>query len=361
MILTIIEQFGETLMKQSVILLTLISLSISACSPSLALPSPQGNNELTATRIQSKATLTQQIATTEPVSLTLNPTSTPVTLATKARQLTPTTEITLRPTFPGEEKFLKLAWYRGNSPDLKWFWTVEEEPPMAIEYFVTHLVNAEGSVEWFIHPEAGKTGWDGATYLPTFWLPKEPFVYLRGYGCCADGPRTHYGDKSFVRFNLETGQLSTILPWKNGLGAYATDFSPTGKYLLWSTGGEHSIHIIQLSNGNEKIVHLPEKYRDIGGFRNELDNGWSPNGKRVIQEIYMDCEAESDFFCYRVAFVIIEPGTGGYQIIENELTQTIGENDLLDYQIYWVDDDNIHLSVGTNEILQKVNIPETTP
>lgn len=348
-------------MKRSVILLISISLSISACSPSVALPSPQGNIELSATPIQSKAILTQQIATIEPVSPTLTPTKTPVTLATETRQPTPTIEITLRPTFPGEAKFTKAAWYRGNSPDLKWFWTVEEEPPMAIEYFVTHLVDAEGNVEWFIHPEAGQTGWQEATYLPTFWLPNEPYVYLSGHGCCADGWATHYGDRSLVRFNLETGQLSMLLPWKNGLGAYATDFSPTGKYLLWSTGGEQSIHIIQLSNGNEKIVLLPEEYRDIGGLRNEMDNGWSPNGKRVIQEIYMDCEAGSDIYCFNVAFVIIEPGTGGYQIIENELTQMIYENDLLDYQIYWEDDDNIHLSVGSKEISLKVNIPETTP
>jgi hypothetical protein len=327
----------------------------------MTLPSPQGNIELPATPIPSKATLTQQIATTEPVSPNLPPTDTPGVLATETRQPTPTLEITSRPTFPGEAKFTKTIWYQGESPDLKWFWVVEEEPPMAIEYFVTHLVNAEGSVEWFIHPEAGQTGWEGATYLPTFWLPNEPYVYLSGHGCCADGPPSHYGDKSFVRFNLETGQLSMLLPWKNGLGAYATDFSPTGKYMLWSTGGEHSIHIIQLSNGNEKIVLLPEKYRDIGGLRNELDNGWSPNGKRVIQEIFMDCEAESDLYCFNVAFVIIEPGTGGYQIIENELTSKIGENGLLDYQIYWEDDDNIHLSVESNEISLKVNLPETTP
>lgn len=347
-------------MKRSVILLTLISLSISACSPSMAHPSPQHNNVL-STPIQNKSTLTHPIATTEPVSPTLTPTNTPGTLATETRQPGPTIEITLRPTFPGEAKFTKTAWYQGESPDLKWFWIVEEEPPMAIEYFVTHLVNAEGSVEWFIHPEAGKTGWEGSTYLPTFWQPNEPYVYLSGHGCCADGPATHYSDKSLVRFNLETGQLSILLPWENGMGAYSTDFSPTGKYLLWSSGGEHKIHIIQLNNGDEKIVLLPEKYLDIGGLRNEPEKGWSPNGKRVIQEIFLDCETGSDIYCGCVAFVIIELGTGGYQIIENNFTHSIGMNNQWDYNIFWSDNENISLSVGTSELSLKVDIPETIP
>lgn len=340
-------------MQRSLHFLILISLLMSACSSSLAQPSSQVGIKQEATHPLRSETFTlpiPTILTNTPAPITTN---TSTIIATETER--PTPEITRRPTQPGEAKFTKTAWYRGNSPDLKWFWIVEEAPSM--DYFVTHLVNADGSMEWLIHPEAGKTGWQQATYLPVFWLPNDPYVYMTGHGCCGDGPATHYTDRSLVRLNLETGQLSMLLSWKNGKGSYSISFSPDGKYLLWSAWGEHSVHILQLKNGNEKVVLLPEKYLDIGGWWENPQQGWSTNGKRVVQEIYMACEPGSDVYCFKVAFVVIEPGTGGYQIIENDITQTIGVNNQWDYKIFWTDNENITLSVGTNLISQKVNIP----
>ena len=111
-------------------------------------------------------------------------TKTPTVMPSITNSPTYFPEFTQRPTQPGEAKFTKTAWSRGNSPNFKWFWIIEEEPRMP--YFVTHFVNPEGNIEWFIHPEKGTSG-SQIPNQPFFWLPKEPYVYLVGHGCCADG------------------------------------------------------------------------------------------------------------------------------------------------------------------------------
>ena len=72
----------------------------------------------------------------------------------------------------------------------------------------------------------------------------------------------------------------------------------------------------------------------------------------------MECEPGSDLYCYHVAFAIIDVETGAYQIIDNELTQSIGIDNQWEYKITWIDDENIQLSVGDSQIALKVHIPE---
>lgn len=239
---------------------------------------------------------------------------------------------------------------------MKWVWIVEEEPGK--NYFVTHMVSADGKVEWFLHPDEGKTGWQQATYLPYFWLPKEPYVYLVGRGCCARSSSTHYMERSLIRFNLETGQLSMVLPWNMGKGSYSIGFSPGATYLRWTAQEEHSVHIMGLSSGKETLVTFSDQYNDIGGEYDKPQEGWSPDGKKFIQEMYIGCQPASNVYCFRVAFAVIEAETGHFQVINNKMTQSIDAENRWDYKIAWADDEHVRLSVSGNQSIVDVDISE---
>jgi hypothetical protein len=115
---------------------------------------------------------------------------------------------------------------------------------------------------------------------------------------------------------------------------------------------------LKVNNGQENIAMLPEKYADIGGNSERIHGGWSADGKKVIQEIYMECETQTeDYYCYKVAFVIINVDTGEYQLIDNDLTNRIGENNQWKYEIGWLDGEHIQLMVNEMQKIYEVEIP----
>lgn len=345
-------------LKYIPLILVVFALLLSACTPpsvqiitpsTTVQPSPLPTASFTPTQTPSP------VPSAEP-NLTQTAIFSKYATA-QANRLIPTVTPILRPTAPGEAKFTKLAWDHGSSPDMKWFWAKEEEPGK--RYFVTHFVNAEGTIESFVHPEEGQTEGTNLYYEPYFWLPNEPYVYLIGQDCCGDvGPATHYFAKSLARLNLETGQLSMILGWN---AAYSVDFSLGGKYLVYSIVYDHNVHILELRTGKEKVAELNEKYRDIGRVPGNLGSGWSPDLTRVIQEIYMGCASVDDYECYKEAFVIVQTATGEFQIIDNPVTRTIGTDNQWDYQIGWVDEDHVRLMVHGKPYVYPVDIPTPEP
>lgn len=334
----------------------LVILIDSACNP------PLNQYESTITQSPSAKVLdstpTIAISSTHNLIQTLDLltlTPKPSRLPSRTLEQTPSVMMTQRPTAPGEAKLSNTAWKRGKSPDNKWFWALEEQPGK--QYFLTHFVNADGSLEWFVHPDENIPGWQSTDFIPYFWLPNEPFVFLVGHGCCGDGPSTHYIFRSLARLNLDTGQLSLQFPWR---GAYSFDFAPSGKYLVWSSRGSHAVHIIRISTGVENVTILPEKYIDIGSVRGEPPMTWAQDGKKFVQEIYFACESESDIFCTKIAFVVIAAETGSYQIIDNNFTQSFSENDQYEYELIWIDNDNIQFFIANNKTTVRINILEST-
>ncbi len=219
-------------------------------------------------------------------------------------------------------------------------------------YLVTHIVSADGKKEWFVHPDV-ETEFKNVNYRPYYWLPNEPYVYMTGHMCCIDTPPTHSVNRSLVRLNLETGSLSIVLPWSNPF--YSIGFSPNGEYMVWSEGWMNDVHILKLRTGKESLASFQEKYTDIGGNWDEPQTGWSPNGKKVIREIYIYTAQTGVDYCVQYAYAIIDADTGSYQLIDDDFSKSINNCVEQEHKINWIDDSKIELTIHGVHKIYKIN------
>ncbi len=276
-----------------------------------------------------------RISSTPTIKATFQKTSFPSTITPTAYPtdnptLKPITEITSTVTPPGLD-LLSDPSLAKSSPDGMWVW--ENEPGDTVsgkELGTTHFVRADGKREWRVQPKENEIGnWPKAYYEPFFWYPNEPYVYLVGQVCCADGPGSAYIYTSLVRLNLNTGLFSVQVP----LGSYHSfSFSPTGKYMNRITVGEHSIHITRLMDGHEIVIQLPESYDFGAGY-------WSPDGKRFV--VYV-CESDnpSEGICNKRPILLFEPETAAYKVI---IADTTGQY----WDSNWIDATHFQLTNGT--------------
>ncbi len=237
------------------------------------------------------ATLTEMpavTATPQPtITDTIRPSSTPTRLFTRTASptATPAPLATATPipsaTPPGMARLPEGIY--GASPDGAWLWSLEPgEETGDRQTLVTHIVSANGRRAWRVQPRLEEFEWGKASYSPLFWASTEPYVFLAGEICCADGPGTHYLYASLIRLDLHSGLVSTQIPWGH---FHDFRFSPGGKYFNRTTGGDHSLHITRLLDGQSREIVFPDNYADISAGIGLPTAGilWSMPARKMIR------------------------------------------------------------------------------
>jgi len=157
--------------------------------------------------------------------------------------------------------------------DGQWLFQIESG---ADGFWVTHMVKADASQEWFVQfrpQDYSKRNFDELYLKPVFWLSKEPYVFLSGMyrGKCGSDVF------SLLRFNLKSGLLTKMIPGSVCKPA-SFSFSHTGRYLLHALPGQAQVQLQRLSDGSVSLVNLPAPNTFVSAL------SWSPDETRVVLE-----------------------------------------------------------------------------
>jgi hypothetical protein len=229
-----------------------------------------------------------------------------------------------------------------TSPDGQWLWSdniLNQEGDHL--YHEIHIVSTDGKYEWRIKPDPqdihNKYAYD-VWYDPFFWLSgKQPYLFLVGRMCCADGPGIPHNMLGLVRLDLLSGKISIQVPFT--IKDYLFSFSPTGKYLLMEQVGKYPIQISRLIDDKVNTINLSNP------FEQALEAKWSPDGKHVALWI---CSASEGYNpCGSIETVIIaEPEMPTFQTVVPDINSALNlSSDAIDTcDFKW--DSNTQLSIS---------------
>ena len=133
-------------------------------------------------------------------------------------------------------------------------------------------------------------------FTPKYWSNDEIILIINAFLFpCPDSFLCLYEDgEALYEINLESGEFSTLLPL-DATSSYAFSVSPDGKYLGYvNQATPETVHIRDLTSGNEKTNVLQGKYLRVGAFV------WTPDSKELLffGISYIDDVFHSSLFLY---------------------------------------------------------------
>jgi hypothetical protein len=272
---------------------------------------------------QAKTGAPQATQPPQPPTSTLPPTATQTPIPT-GTEPPPTATLTPKPTKfvtvtptptatpPGMAQ-LKSILNQGASPDGKWLWAVEGNPDDPRP--ATHFVSADGSQSYTVQFSADETGqppFDQAQYVPIFWPPQVPFVYLVGRSP-SEIKFVYENGFRISRLNLQTGELVQVIPGNQLDSRYFT-FSPRGEFLVEYQIGTHQLQVYILDTGKFKQINVPYNFIQVGAAT------WSADGDFVA---FLACDDPLGNDCTQVPIFTINILTKEYKLVALNLLETL--------------------------------------
>jgi hypothetical protein len=327
----------------SILLFSLFGLS--ACAQSSA-DSPSSAQSPVPTKPAATKTPTRVVTKTDTVPATAAPsqTSTPNYTPTPTLTATPpgmtllqpyqlritpdmTRAVRATPTGPAPVQM---------SPDGQWLWAIEGNPGDPAP--PTHFVTVDGQTSWqiqFAAAEVDQAPYDHAEYVPVFWEPGGPYVYLLGRGYVDS---TDYFANGFrlARLDRRNGSVTVMVPGSGSNLRYFS-ISPKGKNLLITQYSSRKVKLIRLADWDEITINLPYAYFQNGNA------AWSPEEQLVALVAYENRSGIKNPF---LPLYILNPQTKETSVLVPDLQSLTGEdfNNVLRLQIRWPQASQIILS-----------------
>lgn len=240
-------------MKRHILIVTLISVLISACGSASIQNTPIGVQ--TQTAVPSTSTSSPVLTLTHTLTPTLEPTIPPaIATVLKAQEVC-------------DSQPMYLDYAAQLSPDEQWTSIVCEfdaDP-------VTVISNTISSVAWeipadFYESDSGHS-FGPRLAVPYLWSKDGRYLYFSRYICCIDGPSLFFSETLFGldRIDLDTGEIEN---WHSG-GSFS--FSPDEHYFVYAERLSNTIFINDLFAGVQTEIYLPRLYADIGLFEWNTD------------------------------------------------------------------------------------------
>jgi hypothetical protein len=251
-------------MKSKITLLVSFLLFLSACGNSNVIP--------------TQPFLT---ADTSPTIPTLMPTATSIPQSTLSSTPAPTK--TLEPFFVTQEALhnnLDKYCERGNSnrialsPDGEW-------AGLECNYGIIKIVRIDEKKEWELPYESLFGPYYSAALFIEFahWSIDGMYVFVSA-NPHTDGYWEPFHSASVLyRFNMETGQISEVLPvGKDDKIYYAFEFAPDDSTLAYIETDTSPVELIlrNLQTNTEKVIEFDPKYNTGGDFV------WSPDSQKLV-------------------------------------------------------------------------------
>ena len=143
------------------------------------------------------------------------------------------------------------------------------------------------------------------------------------------------------RFDVQTGQLSTWLPYTGSSYSYA--FSPDDTYLAYSTNADNGLlHILNLEKGQRNSLLVPDKFLWAAKLL------WSPDSNKMIFiTLHKNwcCEQKSNVSLYL------------YNATDNTIIQLISNSSQLFYPVEWISDSQVRLHDYWNDKAITFDVP----
>jgi hypothetical protein len=197
-------------------------------------------------------------------------------------------------------------------------WQLEEGPQGSTDFFILHLARKDKTKEWRVQIDAKKypTCLEGCQiyFLPTFWLPKEPYVFLSGQACC--GEASYFYDNGFklARLNLNTGTLTDLIPSNDPTSPHYFSFSPTGQFLLYTQPQvDNALHFYRLTNGEVETIRLPATQAESG------QASWAPDESKLGLVICRVPDGSPGPYACQSAFWVLDLNTRQARLLVTDL------------------------------------------
>jgi len=122
------------------------------------------------------------------------------------------------------------------------------------------------------------------------WSPDQKYAYFASLptvdgGECYIGANSQYFGKGLFRLDLQTGNVTTILPLQDNFRSYDFSFSPTGRRLIYQTSSSDLI-ILDIKTGMSINVKSVDKNQFGGGYL------WSSDALEFVYSTVLDNEID---------------------------------------------------------------------
>lgn len=277
-------------MKTGTVLLVSLLILLSACGKSIRVP-------------------TQPVLATEPSIVEPNFTSTVAFTPSPVPSSTPAPTNTLEPFFATQQALhLRLDKYcaRGNSnridlsPDGQW-------AGLECDGGMIKVVRTDEKKEWELPYESLFGPYSSAALFigMPHWSVDGLYVYVSA-NPHTDGYWEPFHSASVLyRFNLETGQVSEVLPaGKDSTIYYSFAFAPDDSMLAYIETDTSPVVLVlrNLETGAEKKIEFDPKYNTGGGFL------WTPDGQKLVFSV---TQFDRNTFEYVATLILLWDRTTG--------------------------------------------------
>ena len=328
----------------------------------------------TETPISTSSQFSQPVPTVvelqKPSTVTSLPTSTSIpritpditrTMLAQERLSTEIAVQTLATQFPHTCDVDKVDYYfsRAISPNGLWMMEtcyneIDNSPIMTITNRETQAVWKLLYVDYLPNPEILPDG--GLSVIQ--WSNDGRYMYFNSvvYGSggeCFVGIINRQNGKGLFRLDLETGNITTVLPLRGPLGGgYGFSFSPTDRRLVYETYPQ-GLSILDLQTGQLIDVDTSNEISVGGAYV------WSPNGLQLVYSVVTTPDNwETRIFSLR----LINTQSGNQQILLESseicfVTRVWPENNILTVEKY---DQNYERTIIELDLNPEVIVSEAT-